>query len=303
MSTIPETDRVAASRAAVAARRARAELKQRIKSGELSALNVLYLAQDSASAAHRLRITEFLLTLPAIGKIKMPVILDTLEISERKRLGGLGRRQRAILEEFVRERLGVGLQQDQAPVTVLAGPTAVGKGTVAAYIREHYPEIKLSVSATTRPARPGEIDGVHYFFVSDEQFDRMLAAGEMLEWATVHNAYRYGTPSGPVRSAAEQGDLVLLELDLQGARQVSVAMPDARLVFLTPPSWNELVRRLIERGTEGAEEQERRLKTAQVELAAANEFDEIIVNDTVAQAAGRLVEIMRGERSERNSSR
>lgn len=303
MSAIPETDRAAASRAAVAARRARAELKQRIRSGELSPLSVLHLSHDRESAAFTLRITDFLLTLPAIGKIKMPIILGTLEISERKRLGGLGKRQRAILEDFVRERLGVGEQQEQPPLTVLAGPTAVGKGTVAAYIREHYPEIKLSVSATTRPPRPGEVDGVHYFFVSDEQFDRMLAAGEMLEWATVHNAYRYGTPSTPVRSSAEQGELVLLEIDLQGARQVNVAMPDARLVFLTPPSWNELVRRLIGRGTEGAEEQERRLRTAKVELAAANEFDEIIVNDTVSQAAHRLVEIMRGEHREGNRTR
>ncbi|MGO3679225.1 MAG: guanylate kinase, partial [Microbacteriaceae bacterium] len=131
-----------------------------------------------------------------------------------------------------------------------------------------------------------------------EEFDRMLAESEFLEWATVHNAYRYGTPRTPVLEASAQGQLVLLEIDLQGARQVSVAMPDARLVFLAPPTWDELVRRLIGRGTESAEEQERRLTTAKGELAAAEEFDETIVNDEVALAAERLVAIMRGEKPE-----
>jgi guanylate kinase len=170
----------------------------------------------------------------------------------------------------------------------------VGKGTVAAYIREHYPEIGLSVSATTRAPRPGEEEGKHYFFVDDEGFDRMLASDELLEWATVHNRYRYGTPRGPVLAAAERGEPLLLEIDLQGARQVRASMPEARLVFLAPPSWDELVDRLVGRGTEDAEERERRLETAKVELAAADEFDEIIVNDEVPRAAARLVDLMRG---------
>jgi guanylate kinase len=151
------------------------------------------------------------------------------------------------------------------------------------------------VSATTRTPRPGEQHGEHYFFVDDEQFDRMLAHDEMLEWATVHNAHRYGTPRGPVLEAAGRGDLVLLEIDLQGARQVRANMPDARLVFLAPPSWDELVDRLVGRGTEGPEERARRLETAKVELAAADEFDEVIVNDEVPLAAMRLVELMRGD--------
>lgn len=294
-TNIPETDRVAASKAAVAARRARAELKQRIRDGELSHIAVLAQSQEPGSAAASLRITDFILLIPAIGKIKMPGILKDLEISERKRLGGLGIRQRSRLETFVRERLGLENAPGTPPLTVLAGPTAVGKGTVAAHIRDHYPEVKLSVSATTRAPRPGEVDGVHYYFVSDAEFDRMLAESEFLEWATVHNAYRYGTPRTPVLEAAARGELMLLEIDLQGARQVSVAMPDARLVFLTPPSWEELVRRLIGRGTETEAEQHRRLETAKIELAASDEFDEIIVNDTVSLAAERLVAIMRGE--------
>lgn len=295
---VPDTDRVAASRAAVEARRARAELKQRVRDGELSPVTVLELSKKPDTPAATLRITDFLLLMPAIGAVKMPGILETLDISERKRLGGLGIRQRTRLEAFVRQRLGLDEATTVPPLTVLAGPTAVGKGTVAAYIREHYPEVSLSVSATTRAPRPGEIDGVHYFFVTDEEFDRMLAESEFLEWATVHNAYRYGTPRTPVLEAAAQGQLVLLEIDLQGARQVSVAMPDARLVFLAPPTWDELVRRLIGRGTESAEEQERRLTTAKGELAAAEEFNETIVNDEVALAAERLVAIMRGEKPE-----
>lgn len=155
--------------------------------------------------------------------------------------------------------------------------------------------MKLSVSATTRAPRPGEVHGVHYFFVTDEDFDRMLAADELLEWATVHNKYRYGTPRGPVMEASARGEAVLLEIDLQGARQVRQSMPDARLVFLAPPSWDELVRRLVGRGTEDEEERVRRLDTAKVELAAADEFDEIIVNDEVESAADRLVELMRGD--------
>lgn len=302
-ATVPDTDRVAASKAAVAARRARAEVKQRVRDGELSPLTVLEQSGTRGTPASTLRVTEFVLLLPAIGQVKMPAILRDLAISERKRLGGLGSRQRIELEKFVRERLGIELPTGLPPLTVLAGPTAVGKGTVAAYIREHYPEVRLSISATTRPARPGEIDGVHYYFVTDEEFDRMLAESEFLEWATVHNAYRYGTPRTPVIEAASRGERMLLEIDLQGARQVSVAMPDARLVFLAPPTWEELVKRLTGRGTESVEEQERRLATARIELAAADEFDEIIVNDTVALAAERLVAIMSGEPTKPAQSR
>jgi guanylate kinase len=177
-------------------------------------------------------------------------------------------------------------------LTVLAGPTAVGKGTVAAYIREHHPEVLLSVSATTRPPRPGEIDGVNYYFLTDEQFDRMIEAGQFLEWATVHNAYRYGTPRQPIESAVAEGRSVLLEIDLQGARQVRRAFPDAMLVFLLPPTWEELVRRLVGRGTEDEDERERRLETARIELAAQEEFDAVVVNTRVEEAAREVVSLM-----------
>jgi guanylate kinase len=183
-------------------------------------------------------------------------------------------------------------------LTVLAGPTAVGKGTVAGYIRRHHPNIMLSISATTRAPRPGEIDGVHYYFVDDAEFDRLIRDDQLLEWATVHNSYRYGTPRRPVEEALAAGRNVLLEIDLQGARLVRQHMPEARLVFLAPPSWDELVRRLRGRGTESAEEQARRLRTAKVELAAESEFDAVVVNDDVARAAARVVDLMAGSKIE-----
>jgi guanylate kinase len=180
-----------------------------------------------------------------------------------------------------------------ARLTVLAGPTAVGKGTVSAHVRERYPQVWLSVSVTTRPPRPGEVDGVHYHFVSDDEFDRMIVDDELLEWAVVHQQARNGTPRTPVIQALAEGRAALLEIDLQGARQVRERMPDARFVFLKPPSWEELVRRLVGRGTEDAAERERRLATARAELAAETEFDATVVNHTIPAAAEELVELMR----------
>lgn len=177
-------------------------------------------------------------------------------------------------------------------LVVLAGPTAVGKGTVAAAVRAEHPEVWISVSATTRPPRPGEENGVHYWFVSDEEFDKMVAEDDLLEWAVVHKAARYGTPRQPVELALASGHPAMLEIDLQGARQVRETMPDALFVFLKPPSWDELVRRLVGRGTETAEERERRLETAREELAAEPEFDVTIVNHEVRAAATELVALM-----------
>lgn len=189
---------------------------------------------------------------------------------------------------------GTGSAPRRSRLTVLAGPTAVGKGSVSAHIRTHHPEVWISVSATTRARRPGEVHGVHYWFVSDAEFDRMIEADELLEWAVVHGAARYGTPRAPVEDALAAGRPALLEIDLQGARQVHAAMPDAFMVFLAPPSWEELVRRLVGRGTEEVEERERRLETARVELAAEAEFDVTVVNTEIHDAAEELVALMVG---------
>ncbi len=182
-------------------------------------------------------------------------------------------------------------------LTVLAGPTAVGKGSVSADIRLHHPEIWISVSATTRAPRPGEVNGVHYWFVSEEEFDAMIQRDELLEWAVVHGAARYGTPRAPVEENLAAGRPALLEIDLQGARQVRAAMPEALMVFLAPPSWKELVRRLVGRGTEGEPERERRLVTARLELAAEAEFDVTVVNTEIHEAAEELVALMVGAQS------
>jgi guanylate kinase len=180
-----------------------------------------------------------------------------------------------------------------ARLTVLAGPTAVGKGTVAAQIRQRHPEVWISVSATTRKPRPGEVHGRHYWFVSEEEFDELVASGQLLEWAVVHKGARYGTPRRPVEAALAEGRPALLEIDLQGARQVRRTMPEALFVFLAPPSWEELVRRLVGRGTETPEERERRLETAREELAAEAEFDVTVVNTEVHAASEELVALIK----------
>jgi guanylate kinase len=178
-------------------------------------------------------------------------------------------------------------------LVVMAGPTAVGKGTVAAYVRSHFPDVWLSVSMTTRKPRPREIDGKHYHFIDDAQFERMREAGEFLEWAVVHGRAKYGTPRAPVDEALAAGRLALLEIDLQGARQVREQIPESLFVFLAPPSWDELVRRLVGRGTESEEEREARLTTARHELASQKEFDVTIVNDNVQRASEELVSLIR----------
>lgn len=176
-------------------------------------------------------------------------------------------------------------------LTVLSGPSGVGKSTVVAHMRKEHPEVWLSVSATTRRPRPGEQHGVHYFFVTDEEMDKLIANGELLEWAEFAGN-RYGTPRAAVLERLEAGEPVLLEIDLQGARQVRESMPEAQLVFLAPPSWEELVRRLTGRGTEPPEVIERRLDAAKVELAAEPEFDETLVNTSVQDVARELLALM-----------
>ncbi|WP_055564205.1 guanylate kinase [Streptomyces atriruber] len=177
-------------------------------------------------------------------------------------------------------------------LTVLSGPSGVGKSTVVAHMRKEHPEVWLSVSATTRKPRPGEKHGVQYFFVSDDEMDKLIANGELLEWAEFAGN-RYGTPRRAVLDRLDAGEPVLLEIDLQGARLVRESMPEAQLVFLAPPSWDELVRRLTGRGTEAPEVIERRLAAAKVELAAEAEFDTTLVNTSVEDVARELLALMK----------
>ncbi len=179
-----------------------------------------------------------------------------------------------------------------AKALVLVGPSGVGKGTVVAELRRLWPAVWLSVSATTRAPRPGERDGEHYFFISPTEFDELVATGGMLEWAWVHRTDRYGTPRKPVEEHLNTGEPVVLEIDLQGARQVRKTLPEAVFVFLAPPSPQELEARLRGRGTETEEQVNRRLATAREELAAADEFDHVVVNHTVSQAAADVAALL-----------
>ncbi len=173
-------------------------------------------------------------------------------------------------------------------LTVLSGPSGVGKGSVVAAVRRRHPEVWVSVSVTTRAPRPGEVDGEHYHFVDEQRFSELVDAGELLEYAT-YGGHRYGTPRTPVLDQLARGRPALLEIDLQGARQVKASMPEARLVFLAPPSWEELVRRLTGRATESDDKVQERLTVARDELAAFEEFDRQLVNHDVESAADELV--------------
>ena len=162
-------------------------------------------------------------------------------------------------------------------IFVIVGPSGVGKGTVLRELLEREPRCWLSVSATTRPPRPGEAAGADYFFVTPEGFDDLVRQGGMLEWALVHGANRYGTPKEPVLRALDEGRVPILEVDLDGARQIRRSLPEAEQIFMAPPSWQEL---------------ERRLETARRELAAVGEFDAVVVNDSVSRATDELLHIM-----------
>jgi len=178
-------------------------------------------------------------------------------------------------------------------VVVLSGPSAVGKSTLVRCLRERIPNLQFSVSATTRAPRPGEIDGVDYHFVSPTRFQQLIDEGELLEWADIHGGlHRSGTLAEPVRAATASGVPVLIEVDLAGARAIKRAMPEVVTVFLAPPSWEDLEARLVGRGTETPEVMRRRLDTARVEMAAQNDFDEVVVNSQLESACAELVSLL-----------
>jgi guanylate kinase len=193
---------------------------------------------------------------------------------------------------------GTGTLMPHGKLVVLSGPSAVGKGTIAKHIVSSFPNFFLSVSATTREPRPGEIDGESYVFVSAEKFRSMAESGELLEWASVHGSNLYGTPRQPVLDALAKGHNVLLEIDVQGAFQVRESFSEAILIFVSPPAFEDLEARMSTRGTESAMDRATRLETARVEINEASRFDFEVINDQVARCAQEVVDLVQSTKNQ-----
>jgi guanylate kinase len=275
--------RAAALAKSTAARQVRAAIKARVKSSELSLSAVFELAMSDEAIA-KMRVVELLESFSGVGKVRAIAILDRLAISQTRRIQGLGTAQRKnLLREFP-DRSSVGVR---GKLLVLSGPGGVGKSTVAKALRKRN-EFWVSVSATTRTARHNEVDGVDYFFYSENEFDNAVKTDLFLEWAEFAGN-RYGTPRRPVEDALREGKNVLLEIEISGAKQVKASAPEAVLIFLQPPSWEELVSRLEGRGTDSPERRAARLALAQEELAQAGLFDLSVINTRVEEVVERLI--------------
>lgn len=287
MSRPPEMsieDRRRALELSKASRQLRAKYKAMISAGELSFSDFLAIA-DSEPTLQRMRVKDLLESVPGYGKVRVENLMRKSAISPTRRVQGLGKKQRnVLLEHFRIPSLG-----NRGSLLVLSGPGGVGKSTVAKALRE-VPGFWVSVSATTRAPRFNEIEGRDYFFYTNEEFDEAIEDGLFLEWAEFAGN-RYGTPIAAVEDARDKGLHVLLEIELAGAEIVRSKAPEAKLIFLEPPSWEELVARLEARGTDSAERRAARLALAQEELAAASLFDTVIINERVEDVLRSLIRL------------
>jgi guanylate kinase len=268
---------------AVAARRERATTKALVASGELFFFD---LFKDERKSIARMKLIDLLQSVPGIGKVRAELILDRTKISPSRRIGGVGHRQIELLrEEFILMKNS----PQSGKLLVVSGPSGVGKSTITNKLRADE-RFWISVSVTTRRIRTGEVDGVDYHFVSDDKFEEMIKANEFLEFAEFAGA-KYGTPKKAVESALQSGKNVILEIELNGARQVRKSSKEAIMIFIEPPSWEELTTRLTNRGTESENSTLARLDRAKEELSAASEFDYVLVNHEVEQSVSELVSL------------
>jgi len=281
--TLTSAERAAAGVKAIEARRERALVKERLATGEISLFD---LFRDERDCILRMKLLDALISVPGVGQKRVDTIFERTGISKRRRIGGVGAKQIDLLR---REFLLMKTPPTTGKLIVVSGPSGVGKSTITNLLKNNK-NFWVSVSATTRAIRTGEVENRDYLFVSNEEFDQMIDRNEFLEWAQFTGA-KYGTPIKPVDQALSKGLNVVLEIELNGARQIRKNTPGAMLVFIEPPSWAELENRLISRGTESAQSLEQRLEKAKEELKAASEFDFVLVNSNVEQVVEELVSL------------
>jgi guanylate kinase len=265
------------------ARTERAKIKEEIASSSISIFDAI---NDPRESIQRMKVSELLSAIPGVGPSRAQLIMERKKISLTRRIGGLGPHQ---LRSLFKEVGIMKIDPRRGSLVVMSGPGGVGKSTITSYLKND-PRFWVSISVTTRAPRPSERDGVDYFFVTDNKFDQMVAQHEFLEWADFAGA-RYGTPKGPVSEWRELGKHVLLEIEIDGARQIRKSDPSAKLIFIAPPSWEELESRLANRGTDSPQRREARLALAREEMAAASEFDLTIVNEQVEGVVAQMVSL------------